>query len=42
MQQQAGGAQAGPDMNMGGAAGADAGASNDNNDDVIDGDFREV
>ena len=42
MQQQAGGAQAGPDMNMGGAAGADAGASNGNNDDVIDGDFREV
>jgi len=42
MQQQAGGAQAGPDMNMGGAAGTDAGASNDNNDDVIDGDFREV
>ncbi|MBO4809315.1 MAG: Hsp70 family protein, partial [Lachnospiraceae bacterium] len=41
MQQQAGG-QAGPDMNMGGAdAGANAGSA-DNNDDVIDGDFREV
>ena len=36
--QQAQGA-AGPDMNMGGA---DAGAAADNNDDIIDGDFREV
>ena len=36
--QQAQGA-AGPDMNMGGA---DAGTTTDNNDDIIDGDFREV
>jgi molecular chaperone DnaK len=42
MQQQAGGAQAGPDMNMGGADAGQAGGSADNNDDVIDGDFREV
>ena len=41
MQQAQGAAGAGPDMNMGGA---DAGSANsaDNNDDIIDGDFREV
>ena len=41
MQQAQGAAGAGPDMNMGGA---DAGNANsaDNNDDIIDGDFREV
>lgn len=38
MQQAQGAAGAGPDMNMGGA---DAGSA-DNNDDIIDGDFREV
>ena len=41
MQQAQGAAGAGPDMNMGAA---DAGSANsaDNNDDIIDGDFREV
>ena len=38
MQQAQGAAGAGPDVNMGGA---DAGSA-DNNDDIIDGDFREV
>ena len=41
MQQAQGAAGAGPDMNMGGADSANAGSA-DNNDDIIDGDFREV
>ncbi len=41
MQQAQGAAGAGPDMNMGGADAGNAGSA-DNNDDIIDGDFREV
>ena len=41
MQQAQSAAGAGPDMNMGGADAGNAGAA-DNNDDIIDGDFREV